>query len=81
MIHQPSGGFSGMASDIAIHAKEILAIRHRLNEAMARHTGQPVEKIERDVERDNFMSAQDAKAYGIVDAVFESRPADVVKAV
>ncbi len=81
MIHQPSGGFSGMASDIAIHAKEILAIRHRLNEAFASHTGQPIEKVERDVERDNFMSSQDAKAYGIVDAVLDSRPSDVVKAV
>ncbi len=81
MIHQPSGGFSGMASDIAIHAKEILSIKNRLNETLARHTGQPVEKIERDVDRDNFMSAQDAKAYGIVDSVLESRPSDVVKAV
>jgi ATP-dependent Clp protease protease subunit len=81
MIHQPSGGFSGMASDIAIHAKEILAIKHRLNETLALHTGQPVEKVERDVDRDNFMSAQDAKAYGIVDAVLDSRPSDVVKAV
>jgi ATP-dependent Clp protease protease subunit len=81
MIHQPSGGFSGMASDIAIHAKEILSIKHRLNETLAHHTGQPVEKVERDVDRDNFMSAQDAKAYGIVDAVLDSRPSDVVKAV
>jgi ATP-dependent Clp protease protease subunit len=81
MIHQPSGGFSGMASDIAIHAKEILAIKNRLNETLARHTGQPVEKIERDADRDNFMSAQDAKAYGVVDAVLDSRPSDVVKAV
>ncbi len=81
MIHQPSGGFSGMASDIAIHAKEILSLKHRLNETLAHHTGQPVEKVERDVDRDNFMSAQDAKAYGIVDAVLESRPSDVVKAI
>ncbi len=80
MIHQPSGGFSGMASDIAIHAKEILSIKHRLNETLAHHTGQPVEKVERDVDRDNFMSALDAKAYGIVDAVLETRPSDVVKA-
>jgi ATP-dependent Clp protease protease subunit len=70
-----------MASDIAIHAKEILSIKHRLNETLAHHTGQPVEKVERDVDRDNFMSAQDAKAYGIVDAVLDSRPSDVVKAV
>jgi ATP-dependent Clp protease protease subunit len=82
MIHQPSGGFSGMASDIAIHAKEILALKHRLNETLARHTGQPVEKVERDVDRDNFMSALDAKAYGIVDAVLDTRPADgLIKAV
>ncbi len=81
MIHQPSGGFSGMASDIAIHAKEILSIKHRLNETLAHHTGQTVEKVERDVDRDNFMSAQDAKAYGIVDAVLDTRPSDVVKAV
>ena len=81
MIHQPSGGFSGMASDIAIHAKEILSLKHRLNETLAHHAGQPVEKVERDVDRDNFMSAQDAKAYGIVDAVLESRPSDVVKAI
>ncbi len=81
MIHQPSGGFSGMASDIAIHAKEILSIKHRLNETLAHHTGQPVEKVERDVDRDNFMSAVEAKAYGIVDSVLESRPSDVVKSV
>jgi ATP-dependent Clp protease protease subunit len=80
MIHQPSGGFSGMASDIAIHAKEILSIKHRLNETLAHHTGQTVEKIERDVDRDNFMGATDAKAYGIVDAVLQTRPSDVVKA-
>ncbi len=80
MIHQPSGGFSGMASDIAIHAKEILSIKHRLNETLAHHTGQTVEKIERDVDRDNFMSAPDAKAYGIVDSVLQTRPSDVVKA-
>jgi ATP-dependent Clp protease protease subunit len=81
MIHQPSGGFSGMASDIAIHAKEILSIKHRLNETLAHHTGQPVEKVERDVDRDNFMSAVEAKAYGIVDSVLESRPSDVVKSI
>ena len=80
MIHQPSGGFSGMASDIAIHAKEILSIKHRLNETLAHHTGQTVEKVERDVDRDNFMSATDAKAYGIVDSVLQTRPSDVVKA-
>jgi ATP-dependent Clp protease protease subunit len=79
MIHQPSGGFQGMASDIAIHAKEILEIKKRLNETLARHTGRSVEQIERDVDRDNFMSAADAQAYGIVDAVLEQRPSDTVK--
>ena len=79
MIHQPSGGFSGMASDIAIHAKEILALKARLNETLARHTGRSVEQIERDVDRDNFMSAEDAKTYGLVDAVLERRPGETVK--
>src|SRR5499427_5271557 len=79
MIHQPSGGFSGMASDIAIHAKEILAIKQRLNEMLARHTGKTVEQIERDADRDNFMSASEAQAYGMVDSVLENRPAESVK--
>jgi ATP-dependent Clp protease protease subunit len=79
MIHQPSGGFSGMASDIAIHAKEILAIKARLNETMAKHTGRTVAQIEQDVDRDNFMNAVDAQAYGLVDAVLEKRPVDSVK--
>jgi len=79
MIHQPSGGFSGMASDIAIHAKEILVIKSRLNEMLARHTGKTVEQIERDADRDNFMSADEAKAYGIVDAVLAQRPSESVK--
>src|SRR5690606_10256358 len=73
MIHQPSGGAQGQASDIHIHAQEILKIRTRLNELMAYHTGQPVEKIERDTERDNFMSAAQSKEYGLVDAVIEKR--------
>src|SRR3982751_3205060 len=77
MIHQPSGGAQGQASDIAIQAKEILYLRQGLNETLARHTGRSVEQIERDVDRDNFMSAEDAKAYGIVDAVLDSRPSDV----
>src|SRR5215470_16466512 len=76
MIHQPSGGFSGMASDIAIHAKEILAIKLRLNEMLARHTGKTVDQIERDADRDNFMSAAEAQAYGMVDAVLENRPVE-----
>ena len=79
MIHQPSGGFSGMASDIAIHAKEILQIKSRLNEMLASHTGRSVEQVERDVDRDYFMSASEAQAYGLVDSVLEKRPADTVK--
>jgi ATP-dependent Clp protease protease subunit len=79
MIHQPSGGTQGQASDIAIQAKEILYLRQRLNEALARNTGQPIEKIERDVERDYFMGADDAKTYGLIDAVLERRPLETVK--
>jgi ATP-dependent Clp protease, protease subunit len=79
MIHQPSAGFSGQASDIAIHAKEILIIKGRLNEMMAHHTGKSIEQIERDVDRDNFMSAAEAQTYGLVDAVIEKRPTDTVK--
>jgi ATP-dependent Clp protease protease subunit len=79
MIHQPSGGFQGMASDIAIHAKEILSLKNRLNEILAHHTGRTVEQIERDVDRDNFMSAEDSKTYGIVDSVLAKRPVDTVK--
>jgi ATP-dependent Clp protease, protease subunit len=73
MIHQPSGGFQGQASDIEIHAKEILYLRKRLNNIMATHTGQSLETIERDTERDNFMSAEDALKYGIIDRVLTSR--------
>ena len=73
MIHQPSGGAQGQASDIHIQAQEILKIRTRLNELMAFHSGQPIEKIEVDTERDNFMSAQQAKDYGLIDAVIEKR--------
>ncbi|HEX6592096.1 MAG TPA: ATP-dependent Clp endopeptidase proteolytic subunit ClpP [Moraxellaceae bacterium] len=73
MIHQPLGGFQGQASDIAIHAQEILKIKGRLNELLATHTGQPLERIEKDTDRDNFMSAADAQAYGLVDAVLEKR--------
>jgi ATP-dependent Clp protease, protease subunit len=73
MIHQPLGGFQGQASDIEIHAREILYIRARLNEMLAKHTGQPIERIERDTDRDNFMSATDAVEYGIVDKVLTSR--------
>ncbi len=75
MIHQPMGGFQGQASDIAIHAKEILSLRAKLNEIMAHHTGQPVERIERDTDRDNFLSAQEAAEYGLIDKVLLNREA------
>ncbi len=75
MIHQPMGGFQGQASDIAIHAKEILSLRAKLNEIMAHHTGQPVERIERDTDRDNFLSAEEAVEYGLIDKVLSSRDA------
>lgn len=73
MIHQPLGGFQGQASDIAIHAKEILYLRERLNKIMADQTGQPIENVERDTDRDNFMSADQAVEYGLVDKVIASR--------
>jgi len=73
MIHQPSGGAQGQASDIEIHAKEILKIRERLNRLLADHTGQSLEQIERDTERDRFMSAEESKEYGLIDAVVSSR--------
>ena len=75
MIHQPMGGFQGQASDIAIHAKEILSLRAKLNEIMVHHTGQPVERIERDTDRDNFLSADEAMAYGLIDKVLLNRDA------
>ena len=81
MIHQPSGGTQGQASDIEIQAKEILYLRKRLNEELANNTGQPVERIQRDVERDLFFNAEDAKAYGMIDAVLEKRPQETVHAV
>jgi ATP-dependent Clp protease protease subunit len=74
MIHQPSGGAQGQATDIDIQAKEILIIRQRLNELMAKHTGQSFETIERDTERDNFMNAEQSKAYGLIDQVLSQRP-------
>ena len=73
MIHQPMGGFQGQASDIEIHAREILYLRGRLNELMAKHTGQKVESIERDTDRDNFLSAEESVKYGLVDKVLLSR--------
>jgi len=75
MIHQPMGGFQGQASDIAIHAKEILSLRAKLNELMAHHTGQSIERIERDTDRDNFLSAQEAAEYGLIDKVLANREA------
>ena len=73
MIHQPLGGFRGQASDIQIHAQEILKIKSTLNERLAFHTGQPIETIEKDTDRDNFMSAEEAKNYGLIDEVFTKR--------
>lgn len=75
MIHQPLGGFQGQASDFDIHAREILRVRERLNHILAKHTGQPMEVIERDTERDNFMTAEEAQQYGLVDGVFSTRQA------
>ncbi len=76
MIHQPLGGFQGQATDIEIHAKEILKMRERLNEILVKHTGQPMEKIRVDTERDYFLSAQQAKEYGLIDEVIEKAPQD-----
>ncbi|ELR63738.1 ATP-dependent Clp protease proteolytic subunit [Photobacterium marinum] len=73
MIHQPLGGFQGQASDIQIHAQEILTIKQKLNNLLAEHTGQPLEVVERDTDRDNFMSAEQAVEYGLVDAVLRHR--------
>ena len=73
MIHQPLGGFQGQASDIEIHAKEILYLRERLNRILADHTGKPIEEVDRDTDRDNFMSAEQAMSYGLVDKVIANR--------
>ena len=73
MIHQPLGGFQGQASDIDIHAREILSVRDRLNRILAHHTGQPIEKIAGDTDRDNFMSGEDAVNYGLIDKVLDRR--------
>ncbi|HZV37122.1 MAG TPA: ATP-dependent Clp endopeptidase proteolytic subunit ClpP [Pseudoxanthomonas sp.] len=80
MIHQPLGGFQGQATDIDIHAREILTMRQRLNEILAKHTGQSLETIARDTERDNFKSAAEAQAYGLVDQVLERRSDDSIQA-
>ena len=80
MIHQPLGGFQGQASDIEIHTREILTMRDRLNAILSKHTGQPIERIAKDTDRDNFMDAETAKAYGMVDAVLDRRPEDSIQA-
>jgi ATP-dependent Clp protease protease subunit len=77
MIHQPMGGFQGQATEIDIHAREILKIRERLNEILAKHTGQPLDKIAQDTERDYFMSGEEAKKYGIIDEVITRPPKGV----
>jgi len=73
MVHQPSGGFQGQATDIDIHAREILRIRDRLNQILVKHTGQDVERIEHDTERDNFMEGEEAVSYGLIDSVIDKR--------
>ena len=73
MIHQPLGGFQGQATDIEIHAKEILEVRERLNAILAKHTGQPLERIQQDTDRDFFLSANESVDYGLIDSVMESR--------
>jgi len=75
MVHQPSAGYQGQVTDISIHAEEVIALKHRLNEIMAKHTGQDVKKVERDLERDNFMGATAAVEYGLIDTVLASRQA------
>ncbi|KAA2212754.1 ATP-dependent Clp endopeptidase proteolytic subunit ClpP [Teichococcus oryzae] len=75
MVHQPSGGAQGQATDIEIQAREILSLRKRLNQIYVKHTGQPIEEIERKLERDSYMSAEEAKAFGLIDEVVEERPA------
>jgi ATP-dependent Clp protease protease subunit len=79
MVHQPSGGAQGQATDIEIQAREILAVRARLNQIYVKHTGQDLETVERTLERDRFMSGEEAKAFGIVDQVVENRPAPETK--
>ncbi|EHA16700.1 ATP-dependent Clp endopeptidase proteolytic subunit ClpP [Halomonas sp. HAL1] len=74
MIHQPLGGYQGQASDIEIHTREILGIREKLNQILAHHTGQDIETVSRDTDRDNFMSANKATEYGLIDAVLDKRP-------
>ena len=73
MVHQPSGGFRGQASDIERHAEDIIATKRRLNEIYVRHTGQPYERVEKTLDRDHFMTAEEARQFGIVDRVYEKR--------
>ena len=79
MVHQPSAGYQGQVTDISIHAEEVIALKRRLNEIMAKHTGQDVKKVERDLERDNFMGAEAAVEYGLIDTVLASRQSMSVK--
>ncbi len=79
MVHQPMGGFKGQASDIEIHAREILLTKKRLNEIYVKHTGQTITTIEKALERDNFMDAKQAKDFGLIDAIVESRPDEEIK--
>jgi ATP-dependent Clp protease protease subunit len=79
MIHQPLGGFQGQATDIDIHAREILSMRQRLNEILSKHTGQSLDTIARDTERDNFKSAEASRDYGLVDSVLERRPEESIQ--
>ena len=74
MIHQPLGGFQGQASDFEIHAKEMLLVKQKVNDILAKHTGKTLKKVEQDTDRDNFLNAKEAKAYGIIDEILESRP-------
>jgi ATP-dependent Clp protease, protease subunit len=79
MIHQPSGGFGGQASDIELHAKEILRLKAKLNEILMKHTGQQLDRIEKDTDRDYFMGAGEAKEYGLIDEVVIKKPASAPK--
>ena len=74
MIHQPLGGFQGQASDFEIHAKEMLTVKHKVNEILAKHTGKSLKKVEQDTDRDNFLNAKEAVSYGIIDEILEKRP-------
>jgi ATP-dependent Clp protease protease subunit len=79
LIHQPMGGFSGQATDVEIQAREMLRLKHELNEILTRHTNQPIDRIEKDTDRDYYMSGEQASEYGIIDAVIQKRPTAVKK--